>query len=48
MNPISIPEYHPTWEEFENFNFYIERSELDSNAISAGAVKVIKYHMLSV
>lgn len=43
MSPTPIPEYNPTWEEYKDFNLFVERLELDPIATSTGAVKVLKF-----
>lgn len=40
---LSVPEFHATWDEFKNFDFYMDKLDSNPTAISAGAVKVISF-----
>lgn len=40
---LSIPEFHPTWDEFQNFDLYMDKLDSNPTATSAGAVKVISF-----
>lgn len=45
---MPIPEFRPTWDEFVNFNLYMENLDSNPIATSAGAVKVMNFILFSI
>lgn len=44
---FSVPKFHPTWDEFENFDLHMGRLDSNPIATSAGAVMVISIAIFS-